>query len=326
MFENVTVAVVVPCYNEEKLIARVIETMPEWVDCIYVVDDQSHDNTVATVQKYVNQQPGRVQLICHEVNQGVGGAIATGYKAACQDKMAVTVVMAGDAQMDPSDLPAIVGPVARGECDYSKGNRLFTGDAWNQIPRVRYLGNSMLSLLTKIASGYWHIADSQSGYTAINLRALQTINWDEMYKRYGQPNDLLVRLNVYNFRVADVPIKPIYGIGEKSGIRPIRMVPRLSLLILKLFWFRMWHKYVIRDFHPLIFFYFLGLCLFLPGSLFGLYLILFRFLVGTVAATSALFAVFLFVTGLQAIFFAMWFDMDYNKHLRAQTRVEHHYE
>ncbi|MBP7999380.1 MAG: glycosyltransferase family 2 protein [Chloroflexi bacterium] len=318
MFEHATVAVVVPCHNEEKLIRRVIETMPDWVDRIYVVDDQSGDNTAAAVQEYVQQQPERVRLIRHEVNQGVGGSIATGYKAACADQMAVTVVMAGDAQMDPDDLPAIVGPVARGECDYSKGNRLFTGDAWNQIPRVRYLGNSMLSLLTKIASGYWHIADSQSGYTAINLKALRTINWDEMYKRYGQPNDLLVRLNIYNFRVADVPIRPIYGIGEKSGIKPIRMIPRLALLILRLFWFRMWQKYVIRDFHPLIFFYCFGLFLLGPGTLFGLYLLAFRLFVGTVASTSALFAVFLFVTGLQSIFFAMWFDMEYNRNLRGQ--------
>ena len=107
----------------------------------------------------------------------------------------VTVVMAGDAQMDPNDLPQIIEPVASGSADYTKGNRLFYGDAWTMIPHYRYLGNSFLSLMTKIASGYWHIADSQSGYTAINLKALQTINWDSMYKRYGQPNDLLVRFH-----------------------------------------------------------------------------------------------------------------------------------
>ncbi|MBN1582038.1 MAG: glycosyltransferase family 2 protein, partial [Anaerolineae bacterium] len=231
MYQNHQVAVVVPAYNEEVLIARVIETMPDYVDRIVVVDDSSQDSTPETVERYVPQMDGRLLLIRHNNNQGVGGAIATGYKWCGDHGIDVAVVMAGDAQMDPDDLPAILDPVVSGEVDYTKGNRLFTGDAWNQIPKVRYLGNSAMSLLTKIASGYWHVADSQSGYTAINLKALKTINWDRMYKRYGQPNDLLVRLNVFNFRVRDVPVKPVYGIGEKSGIKPLRMIPKLSWLL-----------------------------------------------------------------------------------------------
>jgi hypothetical protein len=223
--------------------------------------------------------------------------------------------MAGDNQMAPEDLPALLEPVLDGRADYAKGNRLFTGDAWNQIPRVRYLGNSMLSFLTKIASGYWHIADSQAGYTAINHRALKAINWNQMYKRYGQPNDLLVRLNIFGFRVVDVPVQPVYNIGEKSGIKPFRMIPRLSWLLFKLFLWRMKEKYIIRDFHPLLFFYGLGLLLFPSGFLFGLYLILYRLIIGPVSATSALFATFLFVSGLQSLFFAMWFDMEQNRQL-----------
>lgn len=316
MYRDKTICVVVPAYNEETLIGRTLDTMPGWVDRIVVVDDCSRDATAGRVRERSQAQPERVMLIQHEKNQGVGGAIATGYCWARDHEMDVAVVMAADAQMDPADLPALLDPVVSGEIDYAKGNRLFTGDAWHQIPRVRYLGNSAMSLLTKIASGYWHVADSQSGYTAANLKVLQTIDWSSMYKRYGQPNDLLVRLNVYNFRVRDVPVRPVYGIGEKSGIKPLRMIPKLSWLLLKLFFYRMWQKYVIRDFHPLLFFYILGIVLFVPGLLFGLQLVFYRLLIGTVAATSALFAMFLFVTGLQCIFFAMWFDMDYNKHLR----------
>src|SRR5690606_32078622 len=230
-----TIAVVIPAYNEEQLIGQTVRGIPAYVDLIIVVDDCSKDRTGECVQQFVDSQPGRVHLIQHKVNQGVGGAIAAGYKWCRDNGVDIAIVMAGDNQMDPEDLPAILEPILIDDADYVKGNRLFTGDAWNQIPRIRYLGNSMLSLLTKIASGYWHVADSQAGYTAISLKALQTINWDEMYKRYGQPNDLLVRLNVFNFRVADVPIKPIYGIGEKSGIKPIRMIPKLALLILRLF-------------------------------------------------------------------------------------------
>jgi len=316
MVQEHRIAVVVPAYNEQALIGRVIETMPDCVDRIVVVDDGSRDGTTDVVRRYMPQMGERLLLIQHETNQGVGGAIATGYKWCRDHEVDVAVVMAGDAQMEPANLPDLLAPVVAGEVDYAKGNRLFTGDAWNQIPRVRYLGNSAMSLLTKIASGYWHVADSQSGYTAINLKALKTIDWDQMYKRYGQPNDLLVRLNVYNFRVRDVPVTPVYNIGEKSGVRPLRMIPGLSWLLFKLFLYRIVQKYVIRDFHPLVFFYLMGVMLFIPGFLFGLYMTFYRLLVGTVAPTSALFAVFLVVSGMQSLFFAMWFDMDYNKALR----------
>jgi len=316
MYRDHTIGVVVPAYNEEVLIRRVIETMPDFVDKIIVVDDCSNDATPERVQEYVSRNPERVLLIRHQKNQGVGGAIATGYKWCRDNGIDIAVVMAGDAQMDPADLPALLDPVVADEVDYAKGNRLFTGDAWKIIPKVRYLGNSMLSLLTKIASGYWHVADSQCGYTAINRRALQTIDWDKMYKRYGQPNDLLVRLNVYNFRVRDVPVRPVYGIGEKSGVKPLRMIPKLTWLLFKLFLWRMVQKYVIRDFHPLLFFYTMGMVLCPVGLVFGLYLFIKRLIIGPVAGTSALFAAFLLIMGLQSLFFAMWFDMDYNKELR----------
>jgi glycosyltransferase involved in cell wall biosynthesis len=315
MYSEKTIGVVVPAYNEEKLIDRVIDTMPAFVDKIVIVDDCSKDNTTLVVQSYVNKHPDRVVLIRHEVNQGVGGAIATGYKWCRDQKIDATVVMAGDAQMDPNDLPALLDPVVNNEVDYSKGNRLISGEAWKKIPRVRYLGNAMLSLLTKIASGYWHVADSQTGYTVANQKVLQTIDLDGIYKRYGMPNDMLVKLNIFGFRVCDVEIKPIYGIGEKSGIKPIRIIPKLTWQMSKLFLYRMIQKYIIRDFHPLVFFYLTGFIMFLCGLILGLYLFCYRILVGAVEATSTIMAVFLFITGMQSLFFAMWFDMDYNKNI-----------
>lgn len=308
--------VVVPAYNEELLISRVIATMPGYVDRIVVVDDASTDSTVATVEFLAKKNPKRVVLIRHTTNQGVGGAIASGYKWCRDHRMELVAVMAGDAQMDPDDLPALLDPVAAGVADYAKGNRLVSGEAWNKIPRVRYLGNAMLSLLTKIASGYWHVADSQTGYTVTNLKVLNTLDLDKIYKRYGMPNDMLVKLNIYSFRVCDVEIRPIYGIGEKSGIRPIRMIPRLAWQLLRFFLYRMIQKYVIRDFHPLIFFYFSGSLMFLSGLMFGLYLLAYRLFTGPVEATSTIMAVFLFITGMQSLFFAMWFDMDNNRNIR----------
>jgi len=315
MLQDKKISVVVPAYNEAKLIGRVIETMPEYVDFIIVVDDCSSDGTEMIVkEKYLCDK--RVVLIRHEFNRGVGGAIATGYKWARDNKIDVTAVMAGDAQMDPEDLIKILQPVIDNKADYTKGNRLYHGEAWKIIPKHRYLGNAFLSLLTKIASGYWHIADSQCGYTAINLFALETIDPDKIYKRYGMPNDLLIRLNEYNLRVKDVPVKPVYNIGEVSGIKIQKVIFTIPPILLRGFFRRLFFKYVILDFHPLVFFYLLGILLTPMGVFFGIYLFIYRLFFGPVEDTSALFAAFLCISGLQSTFFAMWFDMDYNKSLR----------
>ena len=209
-------------------------------------------------------------MIEHDREPGVGGAIVTGYARCRELGIDVTCVMAGDNQMDPDELGALVGPVARGEVDYAKANRLVTGEAWQLIPRSRYLGNAILSLLTKIASGYWHVADSQAGYTALSLDALRRLDLDRLYRRYGFPNDMLVHLNVQNASVRDIPSRPIYGVGERSGIRIRSVAPRIAWLLFKGFWWRMKEKYVIRDFHPLVFFYTLGFLMTLVGFLLGL--------------------------------------------------------
>jgi glycosyltransferase involved in cell wall biosynthesis len=315
MFNQNTIAVVIPAYNEEKLIGKVIATMPDFVDHIIVVDDKSKDYTVQLV-KELKGTNSRIVLLCHEMNRGVGAAIVTGYQWARDNKVSVTAVMAADFQMDPNDLSRIVAPVCAGECDYSKGNRLFRGESWGMIPKYRFIGNAFLSLMTKIASGYWNIADSQSGYTAISLTALKHIDLDSIYPRYGMPNDLLIKLNIGNFRVKDVSIRPVYNVGEKSGIKVRKVIFTIPWILFKGFWHRMFHKYVIRDFHPLLFFYCMGMTLTPCGFLFGLYLLAARLLGYGVAPTSALFAAFLFISGLQSLFFAMWFDMEYNKKLQ----------
>lgn len=316
MYREKTIAVVVPAYNEEKLIGKVLETMPDWVDKIVVVDDASKDNTVGEVKKFEEGLGGRLILLEHEKNQGVGGAIVTGYKWARDNNMDVTAIMAGDAQMDPRDLSKLLNPVVDGEADYTKGNRLITGGTWQLMPKRRYLGNAFLSLLTKIASGYWHVADFQCGYTAISLKALKVVNPDKVYKRFGMPNDFLVRLNVHYFRVKDIPIRAIYNIGEKSGVKMWKIVFTLSFLLLRMFFWRMKEKYIIRDFHPLIFFYVLGIPCTTIGTAFGFYMFFYRLFVGRVAASSALFATLLIIAGLQFLLFAMWFDMEYNKDLK----------
>lgn len=315
MLEGKTVAVVVPAYQEEKLLPVTLGGVPEFVDRIYVVDDCSRDGTLARAEECAARDP-RVVVIRHEQNAGVGAAIVSGYLAARRDRIGVTAVMAADNQMDPAELPGLVAPVARGEVDYAKANRLFTGQAWELIPRHRYLGNAVLSMLTKIASGYWHVADSQSGYTAVSLDMLDKLDLERLYPRYGFPNDMLVHLNVWNARVRDFPQKPVYGVGEKSGMRIRKVIPRISWLLLKAFFWRLREKYVIRDFHPLVFFYLFGILMTGAGLALGIALIVLRSLgEGITAATGVLEAILL-IFGAQFTLFAMWFDMESNKDLK----------
>ena len=229
--------------------------------------------------------------------------------------MDVAVVMAGDGQMDPSDLPALLDPVCEGTADYSKGNRLFTGEAYKMIPKVRFWGNAFLSFLTKIASGYWHVADSQSGYTAINKKALHTIDWDKMYKRYGQPNDLLVRLNIHNMRVVDVPVKPVYNVGERSGLKIRKIIFTIPLMLTRMFFTRLFKKYMIRNFHPLVLFYFMGILLNLLSIPLLVRFVYYWITAGTIPKVNFLAWMMLTILGVQFLLFAMWFDMEENRHL-----------
>jgi glycosyltransferase involved in cell wall biosynthesis len=313
MLEGKRVAVVVPAYDEEKLIGTTLTGIPEFVDRVFVIDDASQDGTAEQARSVGD---GRVEVVTHERNQGVGSAILTGYRRALEEGVDVTCVMAGDNQMDPGDLEAIAGPVARGEVEYAKANRLFTGRAWELIPRTRYLGNAVLSLLTKIASGYWHVADSQSGYTAVSRGTLELLDLDRIYPRYGFPNDMLVHLNVLNARVRDVPSRAVYGVGEDSGIRLRRVVPSISWLLLKAFFWRMREKYVIRDFHPLVFFYVFGLLFSLIGVTLGVTVTILRILGNELTAATVVLVALLLISGLLFTLFAMLFDMESNRELR----------
>jgi len=317
MYREKSICVVVPAYNEEKLIGQTLGSIPAYVDHIVVVDDASSDDTAKIVDQIGAQDP-RVELIRYPQNRGVGAAIATGYIWCREREIDVAVVMAGDAQMDPDDLPKLLDPVVEDRTDYAKGNRLVSGEAWKKIPSHRYLGNMVLTFLTKIASGYWHVTDSQCGYTALNKKALQLLPLEEIYPRYGMPNDFLVMLNIYNMRVADYSVNPIYGIGERSDLRIGSIIFTLSFLMLRLFVRRMVQKYIIRDFHPLILFYAFGAALLLVDIPLTVRLFA-RWSVGggipPINALSILFCTFL---GFQSLLFAMLFDMEANRELKGR--------
>jgi glycosyltransferase involved in cell wall biosynthesis len=313
VFEGKRVGVVVPAYDEEALIAATIGGIQPLVDRIIVVDDGSTDRTR---ERAVETGDPRVEVLSHEQRGGVGAAILTGYRRALEEGLDVVVVMNGDNQMDPEDLPTLVEPVARGELDYSKANRLFTGQAFQLIPKTRFFGNAILSMLTKVASGYWHVADSQSGYTVVSREMLERLDLDRVYTQYGFPNDMLVHLNVWNARVRDFPSRPIYGVGERSSMRYRHVVPRIAWLLLKGFFWRLWEKYVKRDFHPLVFFYVMGFVATVSGVLLGLVVVGYRIAGYSIPVATVVLVALLVISGLQFTLFAMWFDMESNKDLR----------
>ena len=313
MLDGKRVAVVVPAHDEEELVTTTLAGIPSFVDRVYLVDDGSRDSTAERARSLGD---ARVVIVAHDCRRGVGAAIVTGYKCALADGVDVACVMAADNQMDPADLATLARPVARGEVDYAKGNRLVSGEAWELIPRMRYLGNAALSMLTKIASGYWHVADSQSGYTAISAGILATLDLDRVYAGYGFPNDFLVHLNVWNARVRDFPSRPVYGVGERSGIRYRKVVPRISWLLVKGFFWRLREKYVIRDFHPLVFFYTFGFLATIAGLVLGGIEIGYRIAGNEVSVGTVVLIALLLISGSQFTLFAMWFDMESNKDLR----------
>ena len=316
MLNGARVGVVVPAYNEEEQIGIVLSQMPDFVDTIIVVDDASRDRTVEAARDHKERMNARLIILQHERNKGVGAAITTGYKKAVEQGIDVVAVMAGDAQMDPQDLRDLVAPVTEKRAEYTKGNRLFTPEGWSLIPRYRFLGNLILSFLTKVASGYWHVADSQTGYTAISLSALRRMNLDRLYPRYGFPNDILVKLNVIGARVIDVPITPLYKVGERSGIRVWRVMPVMVWLLIKGFFYRMFQKYIVQSLHPLVLFYAMGGLLLPAGLLLGLYLLVYRITTGGISASSSLLSAFLLISGLQLWLFGMLFDYLDNARLR----------
>lgn len=264
MYNGNTVGVVVPAYNEQGFVGEVIDTVPGFVDRIYVVDDRSTDDTWQEIQDHAERanrtasaseksRPNeterkladggvafadRVVPIRHETNRGVGGAIKTGYRHAHDDKMDVTAVMAGDGQMDPDLLARLVEPIVESGADYAKGNRLLDSEFREEMPRFRLVGNWMLTFLTKVSSGYWNTGDPQNGYTAISRRALDNIDLDSLYDDYGFANELLVRLNCHGMQVADVATPAVYG-DEESTIEYHTFIPKVSLLLLTNFCYRL---------------------------------------------------------------------------------------
>lgn len=314
MYRNKKISLVIPAYNEEKLIKSTLSNIPKLIDKVFVVDDCSPDNQNKLILAYSNRDP-RIILLKHETNQGPGGAIITGYKQSLLDGFDITVVVGGDSQMNLSEVQRFLDPIVEGKADYVKGNRFIIKtleDTLNKMPKIRLIGNWIISALTKIASGYYKTMDVVEGYTAISKLAIETINWEKAWKGYGYPMDFLIRMNAYGFKIADVPRTAIYLPGERqSQIKGFNYAVNVSPMLVRGFFWRLKFKYLYHDFHPLVLFYFLSF-IFIPlGIGLALWLSIDSIFWGGLEVTPsrAILTSLFLISGFQFLLFAMLFDM-----------------
>ena len=318
MYRGKRIALVVPAYNEERLIRATVEQVPELIDKIIIVDDASTDNMPEVVQEQMADD-SRVEMIRHETNRGPGAGIITGYKRVLECGYDIAVVCGGDAQMPLDQVTDLLDPLIDGEADYTKGNRFMArGNSLaavpDNMPITRVIPNMAITMLTKIASGYFKVADVVEGFTAITRETMERVDWDRAWQGYGYPMDFLIRLNALGVRVKDVPRRAIYLPGERqSQIKGMRYALRVSPMLVRGFFRRLWTKYVLWDFHPLVMFYFFGLILLPAGILFGLFLVWQQFSGQGVSGPRAILSALMISTGLQFLLFAMLFDMEEGK-------------
>jgi len=315
MYRDNKIGLILPSYNERKLVGPTLEAAPDFVDRIYVVDDASTDNMDEIVKEYMKNDE-RIVLIQHEMNTGPGGAVISGYKGALKDDCDISVVAAGDNQMPFDEMPRLLDPIINGEADYIKGNRfmkqrMHIGMIPEIMPKLRVVGNIIITALTKISSGFYKVADVVDGYTATTKEAIGAVNWDKAWKGYGYPMDFLIRMNAYGFKAKDVPRRAVYIPGERqSQIKPLKYIIKVSPMLLRGFLWRLRFRYILLDFHPLVFFYYISFILLPGGFMMGLKLLYDQFVThsGVSGPQATLCALFI-ITGFQCMLFAMLFDM-----------------
>ena len=306
MYKERRITTVVPAHNEARHIGGVIQTMPQFVDQIIIVDDGSRDGTADVAEAC---HDARMIVLRVDRNQGVGGAMVVGYHKALELGSDIVVKMDGDGQMAPEYLTSLLNPLVDKNYDYAKGNRFLAGESLALMPKHRLFGNLVLTFLTKLASGYWHIFDPQNGYTAIKAETLCALDLQAIHKLYFFENSMLIHLNVYGFRVKDVAIPARYG-DEESGLSIFKISLTFPLLLLRSFFYRIYQKYVLRDFSPIALFLFFGLALFTWGCGFGIYLWIRTSLTNQATPTGTIMlAVLPLILGFQLLLQAIVMDI-----------------
>jgi glycosyltransferase involved in cell wall biosynthesis len=279
--------------------------MPAYVDHIIVVDDCSTDGTSQAAR-----EPGdpRIRLVRHEQNCGLGATLIDAHKQAIELGSDISVVMAGDGQMDPAYLPALLDPIVEDGYDFTKGNRFFSRNSWKGMPRYRIFGNVVLTFLTKLATGYWDIFDPQNGYTAMGGPAERAIAWDDVARDYSFENDVLAHLGLDDRRVKDVNIPAVYG-EEVSDIKLGKVIPDLLRTLRRAFWRRIFTKYVVESFSPVALFGFSAGALLLWAFLFGAWVIGQKILGTTPTTATVMLVVLPFLMGFELMLAALVLDI-----------------
>jgi dolichol-phosphate mannosyltransferase len=307
MSKNQTIGVIIPSYKVKKHILEVISKIGKEVHKIYVVDDKCPELSGEFVKTYCKDK--RVKVLFHEENQGVGGAMVTGYKEAIKDNISIVVKIDGDEQMDPSLIPIFIKPILEGQADYTKGNRFFNLEFLKKMPTVRLIGNAGLSFITKISSGYWDMMDPTNGYTAIHVNILRVLPLNKIDKRYFFESDMLFRLNTVRAVVLDIPMMAKYD-DEKSNLKVSKILFEFPIKHFNRFSKRIFYNFFLRDFNigtiNLIF----GILLSAFGLSFGIYKWFFGFQSGIATPTgTVMLSILPIILGFQMILFFVNYDM-----------------
>lgn len=310
MYRDRKVAMVIPAYNEEKLITKTVETLPDFVDLIIVVNDGSSDRTQEVLDGLKDGHK-KLEVLTNNPNRGLGYSLVRGYKEVLKrEDIDIIGTLAGDAQCDPDYLSKMCDMQIDGDWDYVKANRFTDLSALRAMPPFRRVGNIVISLLNKFSTGYYSIFDSQNGYGVFKRSTLEQVPFELVGERYDYENTMLLAMGVINGRVKDIAVPAIYG-DEVSTIKFFPVMRRALSVLFKGFWKRIYYKYVIFNFHPLALFLFSGMFLALAGFGFGLYLTIERVFLGAQPSSgTVMLSVLPLLLGVQLILTAIVMDVN----------------
>lgn len=309
MYRNLRVAAILPCYNEEKLIAKTINTLPDFVDQIVAVDDLSTDKTWSIIKDLAKKNK-KVTPIHLKVNEGIGGAYINGFEAILKGKADLIFTMAGDAQCNQDYMSNMIDTLIDEKLDYVKANRFVHLEELKQMPAFRRIGNTVITILTKFSSGYYNIFDSQNGYGVFMRKTVEKLPFEHIGRRYDYENTLLIALSIMGARIKDEPVPAIYG-DEVSTIPVFKTTIRALNVVWRGFWKRMYHKYILINFHPIALFLLCGLLLTLTGLGFGIFITLDRILTGTSPSTgTVMLSILPIILGFQLLLTSITMDMN----------------
>lgn len=309
MYRNLKIAAILPCYNEEKLIGKTIDTMPDFVDQIIAVDDRSKDKTWEVIKKIAKANK-RVVPIHLEKNVGIGGAYINGFEYALKNDADLIFTMAGDAQCNQNYMTNMVDTLLDDDMDYVKANRFVHLEELKQMPRFRRLGNTFITILTKFSTGYYSIFDSQNGYGVFKRKTLMNLPFEHIGRRYDYENTLLIALSIMNAKLKDEAVPAIYG-DEQSTIPVFKTSLRALKVVWLGFWKRIYYKYILVNFHPIALFLLLSIALGLFGLGFAIFIFIDRIFYGVSPSTgTVMLSVLPIVLGFQLLLTSITMDMN----------------